>query len=339
MTVTVLMPVYNAEKYLETSINSLLVQTSSNWRLICVDDGSTDKSLDILKDYELKDKRICVLTQKNAGPAVARAKAIELADTDYVSILDADDAYSKNYVELMLKRAEETNADIVVPDVWTGNGDVAIRHNLLSKGKLHVDMVIEDGREALALTIPWRLHGWPMIRTLLAKQYYTTEIASYSKFNSDEYITRLLYLKSKKIVFCKACYKHIIVPDSITHTPSLKLLDYLITLDKLVDLCEREDAFIETKINLYILYFNTLFYISDVIRKLPELEQKEAKHRVSYFYRQSYCKKMSFKIWIASSMKLKVKFTLSLIHFSFINGQYKKWIKNLKLNRICQKYR
>lgn len=106
-----------------------------------------------------------------------------------------------------------------------------------------------------------------------------------------------------------------------------------------MDLCEREDAFIETKINLYILYFNTLFYISDVIRKLPELEQKEAKHRVSYFYRQSYCKKMSFKIWIASSMKLKVKFTLSLIHFSFINGQYKKWIKNLKLNRICQKYR
>ena len=134
MTVTVLMPVYNAEKYLHISINSLLEQTSSNWRLLCVDDGSTDSSLDILKDYEQKDKRIRVITQKNAGPGVARAKGIELIETDYVCILDADDTYSKNYVELMLKRADETNADIVVPDVWTGNDGVAKCHNLFLGG-------------------------------------------------------------------------------------------------------------------------------------------------------------------------------------------------------------
>lgn len=120
MKVTVLMPIYNAEKYLTDAITSLLAQTSSNWKLICIDDGSTDSSALIVKEYCAKDKRIKLISQTNAGPAVARAKAIEIADTEYVSILDSDDAYASNYVELMLKRAEETNADSIVPDVEFG---------------------------------------------------------------------------------------------------------------------------------------------------------------------------------------------------------------------------
>ena len=190
-------------------------------------------------------------------------------------------------------------------------------------------MIIEDGREAFALTIPWRLHGWPMIRTLLAKQHYTIENAFYSKFNSDEYITRLLYLKSKKVVFCKACYEHLIVSDSISHTPSLKLLDYLKTLDKLIDLCEKENVYLETKLNLFILYFNTLLYVYSIIEQMPEIDKEEAIQRLYYYYRQSYCKNISLKVWMAASTKWKVKFSLSLINFGFINGQYKRWFKTI----------
>ena len=187
MQVTVLMPVYNAERFLDDSIGSLLSQTIKDWKLICIDDGSTDSSLQILRKYEADNERIKVLVQENAGPAVARAKAIEFVDTEYVSILDSDDAYAPDYVELMLKRAEETNADSIVPDVEFGYGNTKKIPNLFKSNHLNGQTLIKDGKQAFAMTIPWKLHGWQMIRTSLAKQYYTVANASYSKFNSDEY--------------------------------------------------------------------------------------------------------------------------------------------------------
>lgn len=123
MKVTVLMPIFNAERFLHDSIGSLLAQTSNQWNLICIDDGSTDSSKAIVEDYCKKDPRIKLICQENAGPAVARARAIEIADTEYVSILDSDDAYAPDYVEKMLARAEETDADSIVPDVEFGYGN------------------------------------------------------------------------------------------------------------------------------------------------------------------------------------------------------------------------
>lgn len=71
MKVTVLMPIYNAECFLHDAIGSLLSQTCDNWKLICIDDGSTDNSKAIVEEYCKKDSRIKLLCQENAGPAVA----------------------------------------------------------------------------------------------------------------------------------------------------------------------------------------------------------------------------------------------------------------------------
>ena len=216
MMVTVLMPIYNAERFLHDSIGSLLAQTSNQWKLICIDDGSTDSSKAIVEEYCKKDPRVKLICQENAGPAVARARAIEIADTEYVSILDSDDAYAPDYVEKMLARAEETDADIVVPDVEYFNAGKIVQSNQFTTFCLSPDMLITDGKQAFSMTIPWKLHGWMMIRTSLAKKYYTVQQASYSKFNSDEYITRLLYLKSSKVALCSSTYKYRVDPNSIT---------------------------------------------------------------------------------------------------------------------------
>lgn len=69
------MSVYNGQKYLNDSIGSLLSQTSPNWRLICIDDGSTDNSLSVLQNYAAKDDRIEVIHQENKGLSIARAVA------------------------------------------------------------------------------------------------------------------------------------------------------------------------------------------------------------------------------------------------------------------------
>lgn len=91
--ISVVMPVYNCWEYLEESINSVLRQTLQEWELLCVDDGSTDNSLEILKQYQQRDKRIKVYAQENQGSGVARNLALEYAQGEYVAFLDADDYY------------------------------------------------------------------------------------------------------------------------------------------------------------------------------------------------------------------------------------------------------
>lgn len=89
--ISVIVPVYNSEKYLEECLNSLIYQTYNNIEILCIDDGSSDKSSEILKKYENQDQRIKVFTQKNSGAAVARNLGLKKADGDYVSFIDSDD--------------------------------------------------------------------------------------------------------------------------------------------------------------------------------------------------------------------------------------------------------
>lgn len=315
MKTTVIMPVYNAENYLYDSIGSLLSQTSNNWRLICIDDGSTDNSKQIIEKYCKSDNRIKLISQKNAGPAVARAKAIELVETEYVSILDADDAYSTNYVELMLKRAEETDADSIVPNVdYKG---IAKQQDLFQQRGLSSDLIIRDGSQAFSMTVPWRLHGWQMIRTELAKKYYTIENASYSKFNSDEYITRLLYLKSNKIALCNAKYFYRITPESLTRSISLKKLDYLITLDKLLDLCYKENIPTKIIIEVYNNYYSTIISLLRMAKLLNREEYLIALKRIKQSYSSSYKPNLKYKIIKQAKIRTQIKLILSYISFYF----------------------
>lgn len=107
ISISVIVPVYNAEKYLKTCLDSLISQTYTNFEVLCVDDGSTDHSLNILRFYEKKDNRIKVFTQKNAGPAAARNKALQYATGDYISFVDADDYLVENAFKILVKVAGE----------------------------------------------------------------------------------------------------------------------------------------------------------------------------------------------------------------------------------------
>lgn len=312
------MPIYNAERYLHDSIGSLLAQTCERWKLICIDDGSTDSSKAIVESYCKQDERVKLIYQENAGPAVARARAIEMADTEYVAILDSDDAYASDYVEKMLYRAEETNADSVVPDVEFGYGNTKKIPNMFVQHGLSSDMLIEEGKKAFAMTIPWQLHGWQMVRTSLAKKYYTVQQASYSKFNSDEFITRLLYLKSKKVALCSAIYKYRIDADSITRRPSLKMMDYLVTNDKLLWLAEYEHLENKVILSIYNDYYVTCRDMKQ--NRIPQLDSAERKEANKLLNDSllKFKKNFKWKYLDGASLKTKVKFFLFLsgIHTS-----------------------
>ena len=105
--ISVIIPVYNTGEYLKECLDSLRLQTYKNLEFICVDDGSTDNSLEILKDYAAQDKRFIILHQKNSGAGEARNNGLKAAGGKYVSFIDSDDRVSlclyQNFVNLCQK--------------------------------------------------------------------------------------------------------------------------------------------------------------------------------------------------------------------------------------------
>ena len=114
--ISIIIPVYNTEKYIEECITSLLNQSLKEIEIICINDGSTDNSLKLLKDFEQKDPRIIVISQENSGPANARNIGLNSASADYIYFMDSDDYISNNFLESMYNKAKASKADIVIND-------------------------------------------------------------------------------------------------------------------------------------------------------------------------------------------------------------------------------
>lgn len=110
--VSLIVPLYNVEMYIEKCIESILAQTHHNLEIILVDDGSTDNSGTIADKYSKKDKRIIVLHKKNEKVSAARNSGINIATGKYVCFADADDYLMEDYVEYLLELAVENDADI-----------------------------------------------------------------------------------------------------------------------------------------------------------------------------------------------------------------------------------
>lgn len=111
--ISVVIPVYNVEKYISECLDSVVNQTYKNLQIILVDDGSTDFSGKICDVYAEKDNRITVVHQKNAGAGAAKNTGLELIDGDYFSIIDSDDYIELDMYEKMVNSLEKYNADIV----------------------------------------------------------------------------------------------------------------------------------------------------------------------------------------------------------------------------------
>ena len=111
--ISVIIPVYNNEKYLKECLDSVCNQTWTDIEIICINDGSTDDSLNILNEY-LKDERIVVIDQTNQGAAIARNKGLEIAKGEYIGFLDADDIYiDPESLEKMFSTAKKHDADMI----------------------------------------------------------------------------------------------------------------------------------------------------------------------------------------------------------------------------------
>ena len=112
--VSVIIPVYNAEKYITQCIESLLSQTLQGCEFIFINDGSKDTSRQIIEDYQKKDNRIKLVNQENQGVSIARNTGLHVAVGEYVGFVDADDYIKKDMYEILYNSAKQSNCDVVV---------------------------------------------------------------------------------------------------------------------------------------------------------------------------------------------------------------------------------
>lgn len=129
---SIIVTFYNAEQYLRECIESVLKQDYQDFELILVDDGSKDQSLDICREYEKNDSRVCVITQKNQGCTAARKTGMRMVKGHYVSFIDSDDWLDASMYEKMCRKAKEYSADIVICDFNTAykNGMIRITQEI-----------------------------------------------------------------------------------------------------------------------------------------------------------------------------------------------------------------
>lgn len=114
--ISIIVPVYNIEKYIGKCIDSLIHQTYKKIEIICINDGSTDNSLNVIKKYKKNDLRIVIIDQKNMGVSQARNNALKIASGEYIMFVDGDDWIDIHTCEFALSKIKEKNADVIL---WT----------------------------------------------------------------------------------------------------------------------------------------------------------------------------------------------------------------------------
>ncbi len=128
MKVSIVVPVYNVERWLARCLDSCLSQTFGDVEVICVNDGSTDGSLRILEQYQKLDSRIRIVNKENGGLSSARNAGVAAAEGEYVLFVDSDDYISSNAVERLYDNATRNNSDLVIFDyvIWNSDMNVAV---------------------------------------------------------------------------------------------------------------------------------------------------------------------------------------------------------------------
>lgn len=131
--ISIILPVYNVEKYIERCLNSLVNQTYKNIEILIINDGTPDNSIDICEKFQKKDKRIKIFNKENEGLGLTRNYGIERATGDYIAFVDSDDYVATNMCESLIKAAKKYNADAVYGNVYYDNDGIIQAKNKITK--------------------------------------------------------------------------------------------------------------------------------------------------------------------------------------------------------------
>jgi glycosyltransferase involved in cell wall biosynthesis len=292
---SIIIPTYNAEKYLKETINCIINQTFQEWELIIVDDCSTDSTPNIINQYTLQNKKILSFkTATNSGSArIPTRVGFRASLCQYVSCIGQDDTLDLDYFDKMFSRIKSTNAEIACSILSPFSSEDNLYPNIPAP-EFQLANVI-SGIEACELTLGgWQIsaNGMVIKKTLMP---HILDENDDNYINSDEIDTRKILFEAHSVAFANTHYHYRIHSESITHKFSPKIFERLITnnqlycfaysnreqihskfIDKLATECINTLLCLE---NLYIRNKNTLSKEQNTkIRKIIKDAYMETKH-------------------------------------------------------------
>lgn len=246
--ISVIVPVYNVDKYIEKCISSLLDQSFQNFEVLIIDDGSTDSSIEIAQRLIGGDSRFTIYTKENGGLSSARNFGIRKAKYDYLSFLDSDDYFHPHFLHKMYERAIVENADVVISDLLLVDekGMVLREHR-----SMHSDSIsgIIACRENLLAT---RLISMAQNKLFRKSLFEDIEFME-GVFYEDRATTYKLFLRSKTVAFVpEFLFYYLQRPGSIMNGISeKKILDRAIVVNSIKQYLVEKDVFSDCE-NEYI---------------------------------------------------------------------------------------
>ncbi|WP_428046142.1 glycosyltransferase family 2 protein [Candidatus Avelusimicrobium fimicolum] len=229
--ISVLIPVYNAGKYLAETLASIKNQTYSNLEIICIDDGSTDKSLAILQEFAQKDPRFKIISRTNKGVANTRNQLLQESKGEYIAFVDSDDIIEPIYIEHLLNCALNKQADVVRCLYWFNEKGINIPCEKRCKEFLKSEPISLSERIQAALDDS---QVWlKLIKTELIRNAKLNFLPN--TIAEDQGFEFLLYLSAKNIVFLKEHLYHYRVLEGSVSSNKRKLAYG--TLQQMVYLC------------------------------------------------------------------------------------------------------
>ncbi len=259
--ISVMIPVYNTSQYLEKCLESITTQSLKEIEIICVNDGSTDNSLEILRKYEKKDNRIKIIDKKNEGANKARNEALKLAKGEYCLNIDSDDLIKQDYLKNMYNKAKKEDLDILISDIiyFFPNKEYVEKDLKLDDNK------IIDGKEYIKLFFKENFLGYTWNKLIKSKIYKENNL----KYNENIFLFDDVELMLRLSYFCKRigklneafyCYRQ--GENNGVRKIKLKNLKDLITcFDSLIDFYKNKEEWILKE----LIQIKKLFYTSEVL--------------------------------------------------------------------------
>lgn len=320
MKISIIVPVYNVQDYLERCIKSLINQTYKNIEIILVNDGSTDNSLEICNNYCNKDDRIIVINKENGGLSDARNYGICNATGDYILFVDSDD-----YIELdSCEKFESIVKNNIMIDVVTSNAKV-VDNNEISylKHTCYSKYNFSNGIDYLSHEIKNNSMSMASVLNLYNLKFIKDNNLYFKKgiLHEDEEFTPRVFLKSKNIIHLDYCfYNYILRNDSISRRCDLSLnakhlFNTLYDLEKLYieNVSGENQKILRNSLSEKYLYMSQSLY--DTGSKIEE------KFDLNFLKRNAYTTVCKFKVFL---------FCLSSIFYFNLNSLKKNIVKDMK---------
>ena len=242
--ISVIVPIYNVEKYLRKCLDSLVNQTLKDIEIICINDGTKDNSVEIIDEYVKKYSNILLINQENQGLGMARNNAMKYAKGDYIAFVDSDDWIDLDMYEVLYNKAIKTNADIVECDYR---------------------MVFENSTKVKNRTLFGSLHTWKKFPIACGKIFDW-------KYVKDDIFDGLRCMVWNRL------YKRSLIFDNNLTFPDGKCEDYPFSLDAV--LSAKSIVYCHKTLYNYLIRFGSLSIREDSVQENKEDDDKIYKARI-----------------------------------------------------------